>query len=126
MIDTITETKDFVDAIYKAVPKKCRVANRKRGPRGGLLGATPLEKALTIYKCFDGIDWDLAWRYVVANAIEDLVFGQLSRASAKSSRAMDAPVEVIDPQGRVFRKMGYGEDVSMWVDAFNQWLLGVK
>lgn len=70
------ETADFVNAVYKALPRDVRPYKR--------IGA--LEKASLVYKHFDRLDVQQALLNVVYNQIEDAIYGRIGRAVGRSHR----------------------------------------
>lgn len=74
-INFLTETFDFVDVLYEALPKYVReeAKARKRKPK-----LTPDEKAQAIWDHLDEIDVALAIENYINNAMEDYLFGKTS------------------------------------------------
>lgn len=96
----VTETRDFIKALWEGLPLKHRrlppgyilrggEKNRKFGDHGRLKKPTPTpqDMAWDIYKGLDHMDWDKALDNVVINELLDRFYGKLGRASAKASRS---------------------------------------
>lgn len=84
VVNGITETKDAIDAIYSALPdwlkKKAFAANGHRS-------LTVSKKLLVLYENFEAIDADKMMKALIANAIEDLLYGKLSKHLNKAELA---------------------------------------
>lgn len=87
-IDTITESQDFIRAIYKALPCSVRAGQWKSGPKGGRYFQRAKGKKGKydsvgqldqIARNFDKIDWSTAMLNVVENQVEDAVIGMQNR-----------------------------------------------
>lgn len=78
-VNAATEAKDFIDAVWEAIPWKDRIAYHegKKVPRAD-------QKARALYDLFDKIDWEEAIENIVENQIEDFVFGKAGQLSKKS------------------------------------------
>lgn len=88
-----TETKDAIDAIYKALPKHIREKTKKSGRtrRGSRLPpgtpySTTHDKALAIYLNFEQLDLQAAARNLLTNHVEDAVLGRLFGGSDQFAR----------------------------------------
>lgn len=89
IINTVTETKDVIDALEKSLPKECRPKPTKGG--GG--GVTPQAKLKALYDCFDKIDFCKAVGELVENQVKDLIYGQgAQRLGKPAARRMGRPV----------------------------------
>ncbi len=78
VINLVTETKDVVEAVYKALPAK-------RRPKGKTL--TPQAKGLLIIKHFKELDPAIAVKELIKNQAEDKLFGKLGKVTGKANRA---------------------------------------
>lgn len=76
LLNTLTETYDFINALYDAVPRCLR-------PRG-FVG--PARQAETVYRHFEYIDWRRAIGNLVAMQAEDYVIGRTSQIAQEFSR----------------------------------------
>lgn len=74
VINFATEGFDFIDALYRALPKRCRVV-----PRQGRK-VTPSEKAWAVFHCADHLDGAKAVENFVNNQVEDYLYGRSSPA----------------------------------------------
>lgn len=79
-LSVVTEAKDFVDAIYDALPDKYK--RRWHSPH---------EKAWLIYRHFLEIDVAEAIQNVIENQIEDWILGKAAQQMAKASRRRGSP-----------------------------------
>ena len=88
VIDTVTEWKDLVDAIYGALPSQLRGQLYWQG-----LASTPEERALSIYLYWEQINWTIALQNIVENEIEDAIVGGIGKLARKTNqlRALFAP-----------------------------------
>jgi len=76
LIGTATETLDFVDAMYKALPEKYKIKGRSRfASRARRVYEAALNGDLQIARSFEELFW--------AN-VEDVLFGRLGRLQSKS------------------------------------------
>ncbi len=75
VLNIVTESKDVVDALFKALPPKYRER-----------GASPQRKAAILWKHRDKIDPAVAIRELIKNQAEDAVYGRLGRGVANANR----------------------------------------
>lgn len=75
LLGIVTESMDFVTALFWALPKSCR-------PRGF---SDPLRKAQAVLDCWDHIDLKQAMKNIVKMQLEDWVYGQLGKRLAIAS-----------------------------------------
>lgn len=80
-INRVTETIDFVDAAYDALPYNIR--------RSCGLNATPQKKASCVYRHADQIDISSFIENLVRNEIEDRVIGSVARRAGIAARDLD-------------------------------------
>lgn len=73
LANVITEGKDFVDALYRALPEKCQT--------GGGLHA----RAAAVVRCFPEMDTDQALENLALNHIQDDIIGRLSPRGARDA-----------------------------------------
>lgn len=76
LVSFITEARDFVDAMYRALPKDARRRAR----------AKHQNKAAAIYENFLDLDIPLAFKYWFENEIEDRFYGLGGRIAGKGKR----------------------------------------
>ena len=74
LIGKFTEGVDFVNSLYKALPKHCRNAK------------TFNERLRAVWRCFDQIDWSKALEEWFWNELQDLYYGRIGRLSARASK----------------------------------------
>jgi hypothetical protein len=77
VLNVVTEAKDVVDAVYKALPAKRRKSR-----------ALPHEKAIAIYKHFGELDAGKAVTEIIKNMGEDAVFGNIGKLQARTNRRL--------------------------------------
>lgn len=78
---TLTEVSDAVDAIFDALPKKCRLkAGRPFRHNGKLKWRFTMQRKIDVImgECFDEIDWDKAIENLVLNEVQDRAIGKLN------------------------------------------------
>lgn len=82
-LDTLSESAEKIDCIYKALPKSRRL-DKKKLPKRGLLDAAGQYgidhadyKIPLIYKHFDEINWPQALHCIGLNEIEDRLIGRV-------------------------------------------------
>ena len=83
----ITETGDFIDALYWAIPKATRVHERKRYKDGNTWKNATIslrEKTRMVAKHYREIDIEQALANLVENWAEDRVIGSLGQASKRA------------------------------------------
>lgn len=73
---TAGEAADAIDAVYKALKKKCKGAN------------TPQLKLKCIYDNFDSLDMAAAVKNLIENEIEDRVLGEIGKLNKKASKKL--------------------------------------
>lgn len=84
----ITETVDFVDVLYEALPRNIkRDAYNKRGRQ-----PNPVERAELIYANINQIDIGKALTGYVQNEIEDYIIGQFGKKLGEASRKDNRPI----------------------------------
>ena len=92
MIGGVTESLDFINAIWEALPPANRTGQRmtKRGKRAGeyvqAFAPTPNDKLRDIYRGWDKIDVEAAIRNVILEQLEDALYGRLGRAQQRLAR----------------------------------------
>lgn len=84
----ITETVDFVDVLYEALPRNLKRAEYKKRGRQ----PNPIERAELIYKNINQIDVGKALTGYVQNEIEDYVIGQFGKKLGEASRKDNRPI----------------------------------
>lgn len=84
--ESVTELKDMLEAIHKAIDKK--TLKKLKDARGKGYKATPQSLAKDIYDHFDKIDWEKALDNVVENWAEDKVMGTAIRAGDLASKRL--------------------------------------
>jgi hypothetical protein len=81
VLNVVTETKDLVEAVYKALPAHRR-PKRKKGDKP----LTPQAKGALIIKHFAELDPAVALKEIIANQAEDKLFGKLGKVTGKANR----------------------------------------
>jgi hypothetical protein len=81
VLNLVTETKDLVEAVYKALPAHRR-PKRKKGEKP----LTPQAKGELIIKHFAELDPAIALKEIIANQAEDKLFGKLGKVTGKANR----------------------------------------
>lgn len=94
MINKVTEAADLIDGLWDALPPECQSAKAMSITRraGGRLvrvksyepGAA--QKLADVAACWDHLDVGEAVRNLVANQLEDAIFGRLSGATSRGAR----------------------------------------
>ena len=79
VINAATEAIDFVEGVYKGLPKSCQ--NRYD---------TPADKMLAIYNCAEHLDWDRVVQELLNQQIEDMIYGKIGKATGKATREIGA------------------------------------
>jgi hypothetical protein len=77
LINVVTEGKDVVDAVFKALPLKYRK---------GKSGLPPHKKAELIFEHFGELDAGVAITELIKNQAEDALFGRIGKIQAKTNR----------------------------------------
>lgn len=90
MVNMLTEGLDFVDALYRSLPKECR---RKFKP-------TPYDKAKAIYDCWDHLDLNKAVQNFLNNEIEDFIYGQVGQATKKAQQEIGSGTGLASALGK--------------------------
>lgn len=85
----ITETVDFVESLYKSLPKSLR---GKLWYKYGRRNLTPQEMMTELYRNSDKINIKDALVAYTQNQIEDLVFGQAGKQLAKANKKSGRPI----------------------------------
>lgn len=75
-LNATTEALDFVNALYWALPADKRYAGRSS--QNGRIRA--------VLENFDHIQWDVAFKNLIANQVIDYIGGRIGRLNAKASR----------------------------------------
>lgn len=81
ILGPITETWDAVEAIWNALPEDCKTKHK-----------TLQSMLRDIFDCFERLNVQQAIQNLIANQIEDYVFGLLGKQLAKASRQFGSPV----------------------------------
>lgn len=82
-----TEFCDVVDALFEGLPRPERVGSSRRGRYYRLKRARCAEKFRHVVRNFHLIDWDIAFKALLLNEVEDLVYGQLNRLAGAAAVA---------------------------------------
>lgn len=78
----ITETGDVIDCLWAGLPAASKFM--AYSAKGGRLGKA--DKAVAVYDGWHGIDWGKVATCIVANEIEDRVYGNLGRWTGRANR----------------------------------------
>lgn len=89
LINMLTETADFIDAVYEAIPDKYR---KKNGGFGEEKGKTPQGKAYQIYLHLDKIPMEEVIDNLVYEHFEDKFYGKLGKTAAANNRRIGREV----------------------------------
>ena len=92
-INFLTEAEDFIDSVWKALPKECkskgrrvRFARKRDGKKfWGNAPTDPLTKLGDLYRCFEHLDADTAIANYFNNQMEDMFYGTLGSAVGRAS-----------------------------------------
>lgn len=109
-VSGITEVGDFVDAMFDALPANYRRYSGKSG----------IEKARTVLENFHKVDVQEALRNVIANEIEDRMYGAFGKAAGQEAKKLGRQrgwnVRPVDRWG------DYGDDpISAVAEAAANW-----
>ena len=106
IVNFITESFDFLDAIHRALPYKLQAKPRKGH------AVTPIEKAERVWKHLDEVDMAKAVENFVNNQVEDYIFGRLS-PDAQINQATNSPTgKAASFGGRTESGQQFGEVVN--------------
>lgn len=105
VLNTATEVKDFIEALFQALPRSVKVKYRGK--------ANPLLRGLFVFEHIEQLDVDLAIRHVVANQIEDMLYGKLGQLSSKASHRLGSDPDIIGRAYRRMQELGYQPDVHL-------------
>lgn len=87
IINLATESMDFVQAVYDALPEWLRKQLWKE--HGGYM--SPLDKAEALYKYANQIDLQKMLTNLLKESAEDRFYGQIGRLTAKANALRDSP-----------------------------------
>lgn len=82
VVNAVGETNDVLEALHDALPKGCQT------------GTTPQAMAADILGCYQQMDLGKALYNLLANQLEDNVYGRLGRLAAAANRARGAPAGI--------------------------------
>lgn len=88
-VSAVTEGVDFIDALYDALPEQYRPRYRNTGYEKRV--TTPQERMKALWENADKIDIDLALQNLVAEHIEDTIYGKIGKVGGEISRRLGRP-----------------------------------
>lgn len=88
VLNAVTETVDFIDCFYDALPKNVR---RDFERQYGIYGkVSPQMKLFALWQRFGHLDWNQVVHNLAVNQLEDKFFGKIGQAGAVANRLKDA------------------------------------
>ncbi len=93
LLNTVTESMDFIDVLYNAIPRKFHA--RYGDTRWRLRHPTPQKQLEIIYRHWDRIDIPIAVKLFILEQLEDYVYGRLGSKlgeQARRNRFRDTPI----------------------------------
>lgn len=129
LFNAVTETQDFVDALWYALPKECRSR-----PSGGVgYWKDPVghwhkrkvslqRKMQDVYKCSGHLNMRQAVRNLVANQWGDAMGGALGRINALSNRLLNKPGQGAGTVQRHAPQPEKGPIPREWANRVGDWI----
>lgn len=112
MVSELTEAVDFIDALYKALPDSAKP--RYRGTKYVRRVVSPHEKARALFDNFEDLDISDAIYNLIANEIEDQIYGRVGRVGGAISQRLGNPYGVgVNTIQRQFGKDFYDVERQM-------------
>lgn len=88
VLNAVTETVDFIDCFYDALPEDVRRAyERKYGIYGKV---SPQQKLYALWQRFAHLDWNQVVHNLAVNQLEDKFFGKIGQLGAVANKLKDA------------------------------------
>lgn len=112
ILNVMTETHDFISAVHKALPKRCRRSRSWKDKDGKWRRALASSMMRDIYNCAGDLNIQKAIIYVVANGLQDLAVGRLNRALNERSGLLGGTTGIQGYGTRVGK--GLGESDWHW------------
>lgn len=103
ILSALTEFHDFVGAVHKALPKRCKKSRTWRDKEGKWHRALVTSMARDIYNCAGDINIQRAIINVVANSLQDLAVGHANRAANERTGMLGSSLGVQGLGTRVSR-----------------------
>lgn len=112
-VSAATESLDFVDAIYDAIPIELRPRYRDSKHEKKVL--TPLEKAQAIFDNLENIDLDRAMINLIAEQAEDRFYGTFGKMGGEISKRLNISYGAgLNSVGSKIRRHFYDSDMDSW------------
>lgn len=92
LLNGITEGLDALNALWEALPDAVKFADKLAAWKQGKKFPTALDKAQSLWKNLDQMDWDAAVDNLIAEHAEDSFYGRIGRAQARVNRALNTPL----------------------------------
>lgn len=80
--NTVTESTDIINSLHDALPYKYQ--HKRPDPQG---------KVLAIQRHWQHMDWGLALQNLIANQVEDYIFGKIGKISARANAVADLRIQ---------------------------------
>lgn len=94
LLENVPELLDAINALWKVLPRSCQTGYYLLHGKGGKtfykrrFRASQAQRTADLYRCWNHIDLQRGLEVLVANAIEDRLYGQIGQASARAGNRL--------------------------------------